>query len=336
MIRDLHLRLFFIPLLGILLPWVAGIVHYDLYGFPFILLMLSYFIATSFIIWTGCHWIHKRVRSSHPPIFGPTHRLVVASVISALFGTFVGGLSALGWMQFAKEEITQPHLLRFIIYCASVVVVFTFFYEILFLVKEKEQDRKKVNQLGRERSEARLHALQNELDPHFLFNALNTLNHLIIKNPEQAHLFNNKLAQVYKYFLINKDKELIPLEKELDFLDDYFYLLQLRYDQKLKLEIQLQQTPVSEVKIPPCSLQILLENAIKHNSFSEEEPLQIIISLNGQYIKVMNKMRPKPHMIDSTRIGLNNLNSRYKLLTDKEIIINPGKENFCVKLPVIR
>ncbi len=336
MIRDLYLRILFIPLLGVLLPWTSGIVHYERYHLPFILLIIFYFTVSSFIIWTGCYWIHTKIRTSPTYNPGPARRVIIATFMCTLYGICIGSIAGFGWIQFAREPVTQFQLLRFILYCAIAVVLFNLVYEILFLVKEKEQDTKKVNQLGKERSAAKLHALQNELDPHFLFNSLNTLNHLILKNPEQAHLFNNKLAQVYKYFLINKDKELIPLEKELGFIDDYFYLLQLRYDQKLKLEVHLQQTSPSEVKIPPCSLQILLENAIKHNSFSDEEPLQIIISLNGQYIKVMNRMRPKPYMIDSTRIGLNNLNARYKLLFDKEIIIHPGKENFTVKLPVIR
>jgi LytS/YehU family sensor histidine kinase len=195
------------------------------------------------------------------------------------------------------------------------VIIFTLVYEILFLVKEKEQDIKTVDLLDRERSQARLHALQNEMDPHFLFNALNTLNQLIQNNPKQAHLYNNKLAQVYKYFLLNKNKELIPLDSELGFIDDYFFLLRLRSDKKLQLE---------------------LHNAIKHNAFSDEDPLRITMTVTGQFIKVAKKMKPKPYIIDSTQIGLNNLSSRYKLLFNKDIIINPGKENFTVNLPVIR
>jgi LytS/YehU family sensor histidine kinase len=174
------------------------------------------------------------------------------------------------------------------------------------------------------------------MDPHFLFNSLNTLNHLILNSPNQAHLYNNKLAQVYKYFLLNKNKRLISLDDELTFINDYFYLLQLRYENKLQMEIDLNPSTTSNIKIPPCSLQILLENAIKHNSFSEDEPLIVVISISGQYIKVVNKMKPKPYLADSTQIGLNNLNSRYKLLFNKDIIINPGKENFSVDLPIIR
>ena len=205
-----------------------------------------------------------------------------------------------------------------------------------FLIKERELDTKIVVQLDRERSQAELQALQNEMDPHFIFNSLNTLNHLIINDPQKAYTYNNKLAQVYKYFLINKNRELISLRNELEFIDDYFFLLQLRHDDKLQLETQLENDLDGTMMIPPCSLQILIENAIKHNEFSAENPLLIAIVMNGKYLKVINKIRPKPYAINSTHIGLKNLSSRYKLLCNKDILIESSKDTFTVKLPVIR
>ena len=103
----------------------------------------------------------------------------------------------------------------------------------------------------------------------------------------------------------------------------------------MQLEIQLGSASPELIQLPPCSLQILLENAIKHNSFSDEEPLLVVITVKDQYIHVENKMKPKPYLMDSTQIGLNNLNSRYKLLFNRDIIIHPGKDSFLVKLPVI-
>lgn len=326
----------FIPLLGVFLPLVAGIITYDLYAFPLLLLINLYFIATSFLIWSGCNWIHLTLRPLYSPLQKLTRRILTICTASAIYGGCVGCLSALGWMQLSREVFDWSNIIRFIIVCTTAVLIFTLVYEILFLAKEREQDIKTVDLLDRERSQARLHALQNEMDPHFLFNALTTLNHLILHQPAQAHEFNNKLAQVYKYFLLNKSKDLIPLEQELDFIDDYFFLLQLRYDQKLQLEIRLQPGTRPDMKIPPCSLQILVENAIKHNAFTDEDPLRITITVNGQYIKVVNRMKPKPYIMDSTQVGLNNLSSRYKILFNKDIVIHPGREHFAVNLPVIR
>ena len=137
-------------------------------------------------------------------------------------------------------------------------------------------DNKIVDQLDQERSQAELQALTNEMDPHFIFNSLNTLNHLILNNPPQAHLFNNKLAQVYKYFLINKTRELISLKDEMEFIDDYFFLLQIRHDSKLQLQVELNDE-ANKAMIPPCAIQVLVENAIKHNEFTEHNPLLITI-----------------------------------------------------------
>jgi LytS/YehU family sensor histidine kinase len=164
---------------------------------------------------------------------------------------------------------------------------------------------------------------------------LNTLNHLIVNRPQQAHLFNNKLAQVYKYFLINKTRGLIPLKDEMEFIDDYFYLLQIRHDGRLNLDIQLDEEN-SQAMIPPCALQVLIENAIKHNEFSEANPLHIRIWTNGQYVKVTNNSKPKAYSVNSTGIGLKNLNSRYRIISKKNIEIEKGRDSFTVKLPLIK
>jgi LytS/YehU family sensor histidine kinase len=224
---------------------------------------------------------------------------------------------------------------KFIAVCIAAVIIFTLVYEILFLSKEREMDTRIVDQLDKERSQAELQALTNEMDPHFIFNSLNTLNHLIVNRPQQAHLFNNKLAQVYKYFLINKTRDLIPLKDEMEFIDNYFFLLQIRHDNKLQLNIDLPEES-NHAMIPPCAVQVLIENAIKHNEFTEDNPLFIKISMNGQFIRVTNNSKPKPYAINSTGIGLKNLSSRYRIITKKNIEIEKARDSFTVKLPLIR
>ena len=336
MARDVYMRIICIPLLGVFLPLVSGTLPSLLYSISSIVLINFYFIGTSYLIWTGCNWIHSTLRSGLSPFQSLLKRILTVCIATALYGFCIGCLSALGWNQLSSEIFNWNSVLSFILACTVTVIVFTLLYEILFLGKEREQDNQKVDQLSKEKSQATLYALQNEMDPHFLFNALNTLNHLILTEPDTAHSFNNKLAQVYKYFLSNKNTELISLANELNFIEDYYYLLQLRYGSKLQLEIKLNNSSNENITIPPCSLQILLENAIKHNSFSDDDPLLILVTVGDRHIKVVNKKKPKPHLIESTHIGLNNLRSRYKLLFNRDIIISPGKENFTVNLPVIR
>ncbi len=267
MIKDLLLKTIFIPLLGISLPLVAGIITYADYSVFELIVANIFFILTSFSIWKGCNWIHIKLRPLYRPISNPFSKIAVVCFVSALYGACAGGLSSMVWMQLSKEAFSWAGIYKFIAACVAAVILFTLVYEILFLSKERELDTKIVDQLDKELTQAELQALTNEMDPHFIFNSLNTLNHLIINEPEKAHLFNNRLARVYKYFLINKNKELISLKDELEFIESYFYLLQIRHDNKLQL-----QTPGDDesnnVLLPPCSLQILVENAIKHNEFT--------------------------------------------------------------------
>jgi two-component system, LytTR family, sensor kinase len=335
MVKDRLLKIVFIPLLGIGLPLVSGLISYDKYLAGELVAANLFFVLTSFIIWRGSNWIHTRLRPLYRPIAKPLPKIAAVTTISALYGACTGGLSSLIWLKASKETFNWTVLYKFLLACTAAVIIFTLVYEILFLSKEREIDTQIVDQLDKERSHAELQALTNEMDPHFIFNSLNTLNHLIVNQPEQAHLFNNRLAQVYKYFLINKNRELIPLKEELEFIDNYFYLLQIRHDNKLQLEKILSEKS-DFLLIPPCSLQMLIENAIKHNEFTEGNPLKITVQINDHEIKVSNRFKPKPYAVNSTRIGLKNLNARYKILFRKEIIIESSRENFIVKLPIAK
>jgi sensor histidine kinase YesM len=335
MIRDKFLKVLFIPLLGILIPAVSGMITYSRYSIVEIIAANIYFIATSFSIWMGSIWIHSKLRTTFSIRNNPFIKIASLCALSILFGCSVGSASTMVWFYFSKDVFSWTILLKFNLLCALAIIVFTLVYEILFLNKERELDTKIVKQLDRERSQAELEALQNELDPHFIFNSLNTLNHLIVNNPQQAYSFNNKLAQVYKYFLINKNNELISLSEELEFIDNYFFLLQIRHDDKLNLQTDLNNHE-GLVMIPPFALQILVENAIKHNEFSHESPLQIKIVMNNQYLKVSNNMKPKLYVVNSTGIGLKNLSSRYKIICNRDIVVENTDTEFAVKLPLIR
>ncbi|HEX3168168.1 MAG TPA: histidine kinase [Chitinophagaceae bacterium] len=335
MVRDFQLRLLFIPLLGLLIPAVSGIIVYEKYSAAQIIISNCYFILTSFIIWGGCNWIHARLRPLFRKTQNPFFKILSISIVSALYAAASGGAMTMIWFRISKEAFTWNKFFGFIAFTIMAVLMFTLVYEILFLSKERELDTKIVEELDRERMEAELDVLNNELDPHFIFNALNTLNHLIITNPDTAYLFNSRLAQVYKYVLMNKNKELVSLFKELEFIESYFFLLQIRYENKLVFELDAKDAEIRKIMMPPCTLQTVVENAIKHNEFSAENPLMIKLSLNGEYVKVSNNKKPKPYLVDSTSIGLRNLSSRYMLLCNKNIIIENEEFHFLVKLPLI-
>jgi two-component system, LytTR family, sensor kinase len=221
------------------------------------------------------------------------------------------------------------------LYCTQLLPLQYLLYEIVFLNTEKEDHIKIVDELDKERLHAETAILRNELDPHFIFNSLTTLNQLIKNDPDKAAHYNDNLAQVYKYVLKNKNKETVTLAEEFSFIEEYFLLLQIRFGNKLQLETNFDKTANTSRLIVPCALQILVENAVKHNEFSEQNPLKIKMHLNGTSLKVSNNIMPKPFILHSTATGLTNLNLRYKLLGSEEIKIVKSESTYTVTLPLI-
>jgi two-component system, LytTR family, sensor kinase len=335
MIKDKTLRRVFIPLLGLIIPYFSGIISYSSYSTLEVIVGYGFFIFVSFSIWTSCSWIHHKIRPLFKVNQNPFIKISSVCLISALFGASIAGFLSLIWFKISKENFSWTPLYKCMAFSALAVVIFTLIYEILFLSKERELDNKIVDQLDWERSKAELAILHNELDPHFMFNSLNTLSHLIISDPQTAHLFNSKLATVYKYFLINKERELISLHDEMEFIQNYFFLLKIRHDDKLQLQTKIDSTKEGTVMILPCALQILVENAIKHNEFSDAQPLLINIELNNHYLKVSNNIKSKPYLVTSTNIGLKNLSARYRIVCNKDIEVESINNCFQVKLPLI-
>lgn len=335
MIKDRYLRLIFIPLLGAGIPWLSGIITYSLYSVAELTGAHIFFIFTSFVIWGGCTWLHIKLRPLFRNRTGPFIKILSLSAVSGLYGASAGAALTMTWFRLSAELFSWQKLWSFILLTGIAVLVFTLVYEILFLSKEREIDTKIVKEMDKEIMQAELSVLQNELDPHFIFNALTTLNHLIVTDAETAYLYNNRLAEVYKYFLVNKKRELIPLYREMEFIENYFFLLRIRHDNKLQLSTQLRDAGDRRIMVPPCALQTLVENAIKHNEFSDARPLKISISLNGEYLKISNNLQPKPYLAESTRIGLRNLQARYKLVSQKEVLVENRDNQFLVRLPLI-
>lgn len=175
--------------------------------------------------------------------------------------------------------------------------------------------------------------IRKEVDPHFFLNSFTTLAHLIHADADKAYAFNGKLAQVYKYFLINKERELVRIDDELNFVQDYFYLLQVRHDDKLQLV--LDEAHWAKGFIIPFSLQFLVDHAIKHNSFSAEYPLQINIRTVGEWIDIIARKSGQDYSAIETETGLRDLSARYQQCCNREIMVEESEKNFTVKLPLI-
>lgn len=175
--------------------------------------------------------------------------------------------------------------------------------------------------------------LKSQVNPHFLFNSLNTLSSLVHRDADLSEHFIQKLSAIYRYVLENQEKEMVPLEKELSFVRDFFALQQIR-DQE-KIELKIEENGSDEVSIMPVSLQILVENALKHNQASRKNPLHVTIHFEGMdKVVVRNALQEKDQLSGGNGIGLKNLNERCKLILGREIEIQKTAEEFVVKVPV--
>ncbi|MBN2174123.1 MAG: histidine kinase [Bacteroidales bacterium] len=177
-------------------------------------------------------------------------------------------------------------------------------------------------------------ALRNQVNPHFLFNSLNTLSTLVYKNQDQAVKFIKELSEVYRYVLEQRETELVDVDKEIKFLEDYLFLQKIRHGDSLEYKIELEKT--DHFMIVPMALQILVENAIKHNVVSRDEPLKIEIFQKDGYIEVKNNLQKKTAVDKTGGIGLGNLQSTYSHLTDKKIVVEENEKEFIVKIPLLK
>jgi len=174
------------------------------------------------------------------------------------------------------------------------------------------------------------------MNPHFLFNALNSLSATIRnEDKEEAILFVDKLSQVFRSALQENERNVIPLAEELNLVKAYLFLLQKRFGEKLVLKIDLPDRILRQ-QIPPMALQLLVENAVKHNIIAKKKPLRLVIELEAEYLQVRNNYQPKLHKEEGFGMGLSNLKKRYELIAKEELIVLQEEGDFIVKLPLLQ
>lgn len=295
-----------------------------------------YTIGIAFIIWQGNRYLLFTLRSYFDWFNKPVRKIIALLVAVSFYTIPVSALLLTGWYHvFAAGKVKWDIVFTATLIIMICVLFITHVYETVFLVRESESEMVRNAQLERAKVQAELEALKNQIDPHFIFNSLNTLSHLIEEKPSKAKQFNDHLADVYRYILQNKSRDLVFLSEEINFITDYFSLLKIRFENAVQLTIDVRKEQFDKYLIPPISLQVLIENAIKHNEFSESNPLNISISFHDGELMVRNATNKKLVRKPSSKIGLQNLNERYKLTTDKAIVVFDQHVEFIVKLPVL-
>jgi len=220
---------------------------------------------------------------------------------------------------------------RAVVIILGVTFIISFTINIKEFILEKRDILIREEKLKTEIIKLEYEALKNQVNPHFLFNSLNTLTSLVAEN-DKAVKFIKNLADVYRFVLDQKDKEIVSLDSEIQFVQSYLYLHKIRFGNNLDLDIHVQSL---NKMVVPLSVQMLVENSIKHNIISVDDPLKIKIYEEPDYVIVENNLQLKSVVHDSSKIGLKNIQSRYAYLTDKKFIVESKPDCFIVKVPLL-
>jgi ligand-binding sensor domain-containing protein len=232
-----------------------------------------------------------------------------------------------------RFEILKPFYKTNWFFISSILLITGLLY---WYIQSREKELKKIQQLNQEKMQFQFEVLRNQVNPHFLFNSFNTLISSIEDNPKMAVQYAELLSDFFRNIVTYRDKEIIPLKEEMSLLQTYFSLQQKRFGDNLQMKVQLTEDDLQKFHIPPLTLQLLVENAIKHNIVSTEYPLTIIISMEDQgNLYVSNNKNKRSSMAAGAGMGLQNIKGRFKILTGKAIHITDEEKYFIVKLPLI-
>ena len=221
-------------------------------------------------------------------------------------------------------------------YIVSVVITFvvTLAIHAVYFYKAYQENKVKEQKIIAGTASAQFESLKNQIDPHFLFNSLNVLSSLIEENPESAQKFTTSLSKVYRYVLEQKDKELVSVAEELKFAKTYMNLLKMRFENSITFEIP-EGFDNEEAKVVPLSLQLLLENCIKHNVVSEAKPLHVKISIENNQLVVTNNLQKKEVLSDRKGVGLQNIVNRYEKKKKRTVLVEENEQEFKIFLPIL-
>jgi LytS/YehU family sensor histidine kinase len=284
-------------------------------------------------LWTGNSLLSHYLSRKIPWIDYPVKRFLAGIVVN------IGYTILAVILLISVFELVSPISLgkgtRYTVYVAVVITILISIFlharEFLQFWRKAAFEREKFE---KESIAALYESLKSQVSPHFLFNSLNALTKLVYDDPDKAVKFIKQLSEVYRYVLDTRDKDVVPLTDELKFLDAYLFLQRIRFCDKLIVEIGRIS---GQTQVPPLALQMLIENAIKHNVISEEDPLTIRIFSDNGFLVVENNLQEKTHIAedDSHQVGLENIRRRYEFISNEKVRIEKLEKTFVVRLPLL-
>ncbi len=294
----------------------------------------SSFIVFWMIIWYLAEWINEKIKYR-----GELIKLFINLIIGYAAGFLSNNIYRFGDIYLFDNTETWKDISIFnpelVIALLLIYMVVYGVYEYLNVKLQKKDEQLKKEKLQKENIFAQYQSLKNQIEPHFLFNSLSVLSSIVHTDSDLASDFIVKLSKTMR-FIIEKNKfDLVTLKDEMAMVKDYFFLLKTRFNDGIHLQLLNDIENVNDIYIPPVSIQLLIENAIKHNKLSIAEPIYISICICDNYICVKNTLNKKTEAIDSTGIGLNNISKRYELIANKKVETKEEDNLFIVKLPLL-
>lgn len=334
---DRLVRLIGVPFFGIVIPSSTGLLKLDALLAWETALHYLYFILIAGVVWEGNRWLLFR----YYPVFFASNSVLQKYVLmiglNVLFTAPISLLMLFGW-KWATGDITIPKETLFATMAITVVCVIfvTNVYEKVLFAKHSDNEKLKIEQLEQAKVLAELEALKNQVDPHFMFNTLNSLSFLVEHDAERAQQFIENLADVYRYILKSKEKDLVLLEDEVSFMKAYVGLMQLRHEEAFTINLKLNDAQKHSYLIPPVSMMVALENAVKHNEVSKSSPLIVDVLQDADNILISNLISVRKIARESTQVGLKNLNDRFEKTLGLSIEIDKENNRFTLRLPLLK
>lgn len=324
-----------IPAFGLAIPRLTGLVDGLGLATPIEWLGSVLFVGLAAAIWHGNRWLLFEQRRRLGWFDHPAQKVMMLLAAIVLYTVPITVVGLMLWFALAGVPV-DIEVLRVVVLINVICVVFvTHAYETVFLVKERAGDMLRVANLDRARVEAELAGFLAQVDPHFLFNSLNTLGHLIDTDVPRARRFADMMGDLYRYLLRQRGRALVPIDDELAFVREYVELMQVRFGAALRLRV-VDGRGAASLAIPPTALQLLVENALKHNAATVDVPLEIDVVIDAEAARVEHRRRPRRSMLPSEGVGLRNLAERARLTTGRSIEIDDTAERFAVTVPLVR
>jgi sensor histidine kinase YesM len=289
------------------------------------------------LVWEGNLWIDHWANLKFPWLHKPIKRIAVQFPIGMgyaaltiyssllLYNRFICQLPPASQDKFLSGSLLIGMFVSVILLTAEISAQFFRQWKLSLVQVEKYKA---------ESMQAQFHNLKSQINPHFLFNNLSVLSSLVYQDQDKALEFINQLSKVYRYLLDTNGKELVSLESEMNFIQSYNYLLKIRFDTNIAFVIDISERE-KKLMLPPMALQMLVENTIKHNEVSSEQPLKVEIIASGETLLVRNNFQPRRNREVSSETGLQNIRDRYQYFTDRKMLVLQTATHFEVQLPLL-